>query len=115
GEERPGFFDSPLRDRTRTQRVVIASDPVTLEVRPLPAEGRPAGFNGLVGRYDLSVTADRERASVGDPIGLSLRIRGPEPMSGAAPPSLEAPHLTGDFRVDSEGWRREGATTGERR
>ena len=114
GEERPGFFDSPFRDRTRTRRVVIASDPVTLDVRPLPAAGRPDGFTGLVGRYDLLVTADRESANVGDPIELSLRIRGPEPMLNVRPPSLETAQIATNFRTDSAGWRRTGATPGER-
>ncbi|MFG0285003.1 MAG: BatD family protein [Phycisphaerales bacterium JB039] len=106
GEDPRGFFDSPLRDRTRTRRVVIASDPVSLEVRPLPEAGRPANFTGLVGNYTMEIAADRSSANVGDPIELTVRINGPEPMRAARPPDLDAPGVTESFRTDSEGWRR---------
>ena len=106
GEDPLGFFDSPFRDRTRTRRVVIASDPLTLDVRPLPEADRPPGFAGLVGNYTLSLTADRDSANVGDPIELTLRINGPQPMRGVRPPDLDSPVIDEAFRTDSEGWRR---------
>ncbi len=39
--------------------VVIASPPVQVEVLPLPVEGRPRSFTGLVGRLNVSASIDR--------------------------------------------------------
>ncbi len=61
-----GFFDT----RTLKGRVPIA--PNTLTVKPLPTEGRPDDFTGLIGPLTLSAELDRPRISAGE--GVELRI-----------------------------------------
>ncbi|MDB4433156.1 BatD family protein, partial [bacterium] len=70
------------------------------EVRPVPAEGRPASFAGAVGSgFALDVAADRTVVRVGDPITLTLTLRG-EGLETAALPPLDAEGLLpSSFRV----------------
>lgn len=80
--------------------------PVLLNVRPLPTEGRPANFSGLVGQFDIATSAGPTELSVGDPIELHVTITGPEPLDRATPPDLEKLQaFTSGFRLTPEGLR----------
>jgi hypothetical protein len=86
-----------------------------LVVRPIPREGRPESFAGSVGRgFTLEVSADRSVVQVGDPIVLSLVLRG-EGLESASLPPLSAEgllppavfrvpesELPGEFEVDEK-------------
>ncbi|HXH28990.1 MAG TPA: BatD family protein, partial [Candidatus Polarisedimenticolia bacterium] len=61
---------------TPTETVVRKTAPITLTVLPLPREGRPEDFSGAVGRFNLSVSADRKDAQVNDAVGVKVRISG---------------------------------------
>jgi len=53
-----------------------ASQPVALEVQPLPP-GKPAGFDpGNVGQWNLSVTVDPQSVAVGQPVTFRLVATG---------------------------------------
>jgi len=80
---------------TPTETVTRRSEAIHINVLPLPAAGRPAGFSGAVGRFDLAVTADRETARVNDAIGLKVRVSGEGTLGAAGPPVL--PELA-DFK-----------------
>lgn len=105
GQRARGFFDSPFDDRSQTRRTITTGNSLSLEVRPLPVEGRPEGFSGLIGTYSIEASATNAEANVGDPVPLTIVIRGPEPMPGLVPPDLS---LQGDFestfRPAPEGW-----------
>lgn len=89
-------------DRRQTRRAVVPSDPLVLRVRPLPEAGKPANFNGLIGRYSISASASPLEVSVGDPISLEIRVNGP--LVRAVPePALERQNdLSRAFRVTGE-------------
>jgi hypothetical protein len=94
----------------RTERRVARSRPVTLNVRPLPMEGRPANFNGLIGRYDIGAVAEPLDVNVGDPISLRAVVTGPEPLARVPAPDIEDdPSFLEDFKPSPDGWS--GATT----
>lgn len=89
-------------------RVYSESDPITVEVLDLPTEGRPDGFTGLIGRFELRTLASPTTVNVGDPITVRAELRGEEPMVGAdtmadlgGQPGFER------FRLSGEGWRAE--------
>lgn len=91
------------------ERRVSRSEPVRLRVRPLPTEGRPSNFTGLVGRFSIAASAEPTQVSVGDPITLHVRINGPEPLERLSPPDLERlPDYTAGFRLSADGLRQEG-------
>jgi len=61
-------------------------------VRPLPIAGRPASFVNAIGRgFSIEVDASRTVVSVGDPIELTLRLRGDGPLAGLSLPPLDGP------------------------
>jgi len=71
-----------LRAQDRTQR---------LEVRALPTTGQPASFAGAIGKgFSLEVTADRTVVKAGDPITLTLKLRGEGNLGSAGLPPLSA-------------------------
>lgn len=61
-----GFFSSGA---------TLETEPVDLDVRPLP-DGAPEGFDGAVGRFRMDAALDNDRAEVGEPLGLTVSLRG---------------------------------------
>jgi hypothetical protein len=63
----------------------------TLVVRAIPTEDRPASFAGAVGRgFSLEAQADRSVVRVGDPIQLTLVLRGDGNLEAAGLPDLSS-------------------------
>lgn len=118
GQKSRSFFDSPFDDLSQTRRSVVASNIVTLDVKPLPEEGKPADFSGLIGVYSLDASATNSEANVGDPIPITLTIRGPEPLGDLKAPPLEnQPAIASGFKLSPEGWETapsDGAASGQR-
>ena len=60
-----------------------------LTVRPLPLAGRPASFVNAIGSgFAIDVQASRTVVSVGDPIELTVRLRGDGALTGLSLPPL---------------------------
>jgi len=89
------------RYRMRYERFTVQSDPIELDILPLPEAGKPAGFYGLMGRYTIEADAAPTEVSVGDPITLTLRIGGNPYLKPVQWPDLEA-LLGQDFKVPAE-------------
>ena len=63
-----------------------------LTVRPLPVAGRPPTFVNAIGSgFALDVQASRTVVSVGDPVELTVRLRGDGPLVGLSLPPLDGP------------------------
>lgn len=104
--------------RRSTKRMLATAEPVTFEVREVPAQGRPDNFTGLLGTHAIESAASPTVVNVGDPITLEVAIFGPEPMAGVRDgPDLAAiPAFARGFRFASEGWTMQPARkAGERR
>lgn len=57
--------------------VVRGSRPVVLEVRPLPASGRPEGFEPTnVGHFELEAGVDRDHVKADESLTLKVTVRG---------------------------------------
>jgi hypothetical protein len=80
--------------RPADSRRIFAQDvPRTLVVKAPPDRDRPASFAGAVGRgFALEVTADRSVVQLGDPITLTLTIRGDGNLANVALPALAGEH-----------------------
>lgn len=61
---------------SREESHTVRAESVTVVVRPLPVENRPADFTGAVGVLSASVRLDAASARVGDPLVLTLRVQG---------------------------------------
>lgn len=69
----PSFFDDFFASG---QRVALRSDPLDVDIRPLPAEGRPAGYGGAVGRYKITARLDKPQAALHEPVSLLVTVEG---------------------------------------
>jgi hypothetical protein len=80
------------------QYVLVESEPVALNVRPLPKEGELPGFTGAIGTFSIDAPKLATNAvRVGDPIKLSVTVHAASFARLVAPPS---PHVK-DWQVMS--------------
>jgi len=94
-----GFFGS----QKQYKRFAVSAKPLKLTVLPLPDEGRPADFYGLVGRYTIEASAAPTKVSVGDPITLTIKIGGSRYLKPVQWPALEqVEELTRNFKLPSQ-------------
>ncbi len=64
----------------------LASEPVTVEVQPLPADA-PADFNGAVGQFALQSSVDKTATEVNDTVTLSVVLSGEGNLPTAPDPA----------------------------
>ena len=76
----------------RQENFSKSSNPVTLNVKPLPEEGKPENFQGAVGRFQLSSKVDEIELDEGDPVTLNISLEGVGNLRNA--PSPQLPDLT---------------------
>ena len=85
------------------KRFMVSSKPSLLTVLPLPEEGKPAGYYGLVGRYTISASATPTQVNVGDPITLTIKIGGNKYLKPVQWPALEKiPEMAANFKIPSQ-------------
>ena len=71
------FFDDPFfNNRFQNVRLEMKSNALTLNVRPLPIENKPAGFSGAVGKFKIASSVDNTELTVNDAITMKLIISG---------------------------------------
>jgi hypothetical protein len=71
------LFNSDPFDFFRSGREVrLTTDPITINVRALPEAGKPAGFSGAVGRFDLKASVDRHEVKAGEPVTFKVSLAG---------------------------------------
>jgi BatD DUF11 like domain len=89
----PGFID-PL-ENFQQQVVDIKTNGASIDIKPLPAAGRPPTFSGTVGDFTLATSAQPTKARTGDPVTLKVEIKGLGNFD-----RIEQPVLS-----NTEGWR----------
>lgn len=103
----PSYFDNDFFEKdigANYQRLFTKSGGLTLKVKPLPPDGRPQGFGGLVCTgCDISVTAEPTTVSVGAPVTVTIRL---STASGIEhidlPPLGDQPALANDFKIPGQ-------------
>ncbi len=84
--------------RARYERYKATGKKVAFEVKPLPRADRPASFSNAVGSgFSITVTTSRSVVSVGEPVELTIVLRGERGLEG-----LSLPSMVGAGRLDSE-------------
>ena len=109
---RPGPFDDFFGgdllsdffgDARDVETLSIPSNRPRIEVLELPAAGRPRGFNGWIGQFEVVAEASPVSVKVGDPITLRVGVSGNGMRAAASLPALDQqPALTRDFNVPRE-------------
>lgn len=81
GRTRDPFFDSFFNDpffnrNIQNVKLVLESNAITLDVRPLPTEGRPPYFGGAVGSFTLSARTDKTTLKTNEALTLTATVSG---------------------------------------
>jgi hypothetical protein len=70
------LFEPDVSGTPFTKHIVLESKPVMVHVKPLPEEGRPADFNGAVGKYSITASLNNKEVDTGDAANLSVSVKG---------------------------------------
>lgn len=106
------FFDDPFfNHQYQNVRIEMESNPLTIHVKPLPIDKKPAGFSGAVGNFKLAGSVDNTELTVNDAITLKLVISGQGNLELINtpdinfPPDFEAyePKITKNIRTSASG------------
>jgi len=82
------FFDSPFGRMVAKE---LVSNKITIRAKPLPEEGKPAGFSGLVGDFRMQDELDKANVPSNEAISLKLKISGTGNLKVIDNIPLEAP------------------------
>ncbi|NOT79468.1 MAG: hypothetical protein HOP07_10795 [Bacteriovoracaceae bacterium] len=85
----------------------LSSPRIEIEVLPLPSEGVPASFTGLVGEHDFILSAPKSRYLINEPIEIKLEVKG----KGAVE-NLDAPVIFSDKNLEQFDTKSEVAELG---
>ena len=94
-----------ISPRSANTPALAAGTPLSFEVKTIPLEGRPASFSGAVGSaFSIDVSANRSVVRVGDPISLTLSVRGAGNLASVSLPALaDNAGMSADlFQIPSE-------------
>src|SRR6266480_373413 len=69
------FFSNPFSQLGERRDVEIKSEPVALEVKPLP-KNAPPSFSGAIGNLTMATDANPKSLQVGDPITVTSTLSG---------------------------------------
>ncbi|KAA3621980.1 MAG: protein BatD [Flavobacterium sp.] len=75
---------------TRVNKTISAGNR-TIDVKPLPAEGRPDNFNGAVGEFTFDVTTDKTSLDANEAMQLSVKVSGKGNLKLFDLPSVKLP------------------------
>jgi len=89
------FFSNPFAQFGERRDISISSDPVGLEVKPLPPNAPPS-FSGAIGSFTMTTDAKPKSVQAGDPITVTTTISGRGNFDRVNAPLLE----------DERGWHK---------
>ncbi len=93
------FFGERVRV-PKLEKIFAISEPLDIQVDPLPTKNRPDSFSGAIGDYRIELHSETQRAKVGDPIELIIRISGKGRLDKLKAPLLsEIPKYRDQFVI----------------
>lgn len=83
-------FDDFFGGSYRNKAISIASKPIKIKVKPLPAN-KPSGYEGAVGQLKLSSSIDKTKVKANEAITLKIRIAGNGNLKFITAPKVDFP------------------------
>lgn len=108
------FFNDPFFSRSfTTVQKNVETSTLTMEVKPLPEDGKPASFAGAVGNFNFSSVIDSDETSTNEALTLTVTVSGSgnlELLNVPAPnfpPDFEVydPKVTSNVEANSQGMK----------
>ncbi len=84
----PDEFFSSFFGSYETNKLELKSNALTITVLPFPEEDRPADFRGTVGQFSLDAQIAPHRVAFGDPVTLTMQVRGDGNLKTVSTPVL---------------------------
>ncbi|MBI2477310.1 MAG: BatD family protein [Planctomycetia bacterium] len=78
------------RGQLEGEAVYAFAKPVSVRVKDVPTAGRPDSYTGAVGRFEIGAEVSPQEVKVGDPMTLTLWLRGQGTLENALAPKLES-------------------------
>ncbi|MCU0370256.1 MAG: BatD family protein [Bacteroidales bacterium] len=106
------FFNDPFFNRNyQNVELKVESNPLTIDVKPLPAIGGARDFSGAVGSFTLSSEIDRTELKTNEALNLKITISGKgnleliEALPVSFPPDFETydPKVTNNLSKNASG------------
>ncbi len=92
--------DSSSANGARGQQIYAIAPAVSVQVVDVPKEPRPADFIGAIGTFQWKVELQPRKASVGEPLTLTLSLAGRGSIANVTPPDLaKNSGITKNFKV----------------
>jgi len=87
-----GLFADGVSDngQLKGRSIYTIARPLTFTVKDVPAEGRPDSYIGLVGKFKVDASLSPKKAKVGDPMTLTIEVKGRGTLANAQAPDLES-------------------------
>jgi len=79
------------------ENITLDTKPVSITVKPLPEEAKPADFNGAVGSFTIQATLPNRSIAAGEEATLDLVVRGKGNLPVINAPRIEWPTGTDAF------------------
>lgn len=106
------FFNDPFFNRNfQNVELKVESNLLTIDVKPLPAAGKPLDFGGAVGSFTISSEVDKTELKANEPLNLKISITGKgnleliDNLPLSFPPDFEIydPKITNNLSKNSNG------------
>lgn len=104
------IFDQ-LMGSYEDQKKKAQSEKITIEVKPLPASGKPSDFTGLTGDFNFSVELTKTEVEANEAVNLKIKVSGSgnlklvNALNLEFPPDIEAydPKISDNIKVTDGG------------
>ncbi|MGE0758746.1 MAG: BatD family protein [Pirellulaceae bacterium] len=95
------FISQTTSGRTAmADRIFALAKPLEMDILDAPVAGRPASYVGAIGRIQADAELAPTRVKVGDPLTLTITLRGEGTLEATVPPQLEqVPEVTRAFKM----------------
>lgn len=91
------FFNDPFFSQgTRAEHKVLRTDPITVEILPVPEKGKPDDFKNTIGDFNIIAKLGKNDLEVGDTTTLTITLSGKGNVRGV---SFPEPDLKKLFKV----------------
>ena len=85
------FFNDPFFNRGQVERRMFQTEPLKVQIRPLPPYTGSGDFSGLVGHFELQASLEKTKLKVDDATTLTVTVQGRGNIMDAQAPALAVP------------------------